>query len=201
MKNPTRDAVSFRSFWPWCLIFFAPSLAQAHPGVPGHSHGVVNGFLHPLTGLDHICAMVAVGVWAAQRGGRMLWLVPATFVSLMVVGGILGIGGAGIPWFEQGIAASVLVLGLFIAGAVRLPLAVSAAVVGLFGLFHGYAHGVEMPETASGASYAAGFVLATAGLHMTGVGVGLAAQRFNSARLVRLAGGAIAMAGVYLCFA
>ena len=201
MKTPTREAAAFGRIWPWCLIFLAPSLAQAHPGVPGHAHGLVNGFLHPLAGLDHLCAMIAVGVWAAQQGGRMLCLAPATFVSLLALGGALGMGGADISWLEQGIAASVLVFGLFIAGAVRLPLVVGSGIVGLFGLFHGYAHGVEMPPTASGAAYAAGFVLATLGLHGVGIGIGLAAQRFDSARLVRLAGGALAATGVYLCFA
>jgi urease accessory protein len=112
------------------LIFLLPSLAQAHPGTPGHTHGFTNGFLHPLTGLDHICAMLAVGLWAAQRGGRALWLVPATFVSLMIVGGILGLGGANIPFVEQGIAASVLVLGILTAAAACLPLSVSVAIVG-----------------------------------------------------------------------
>jgi urease accessory protein len=201
MKNSIRVASTFQRALPLLFIFLVPSLAQAHPGAPGHTHGFSNGLFHPLTGLDHICAMVAVGLWAAQRGGRALWLVPLTFVSIMVVGGILGMGGVGIPYVEQGIAASVLVLGIFIASAVRLPLAASAAIVGLFALFHGYAHGAEMPATAAGLAYGTGFVVATASLHLCGISLGLIAQRFASTKLIRYAGGTIAGCGVYLCFA
>jgi urease accessory protein len=201
MKNSIRVASTFQRALPLLLIFLVPSLAQAHPGAPGHTHGFSNGLLHPLTGLDHICAMVAVGLWAAQRGGRALWLVPLTFVSIMIVGGILGMGGVGIPYVEQGIAASVLVLGIFIAAAVRLPLAASMAIVGLFALFHGYAHGAEMPDSSSGLAYGIGFVVATASLHLSGIALGIAAQRFASAQFVRYLGGGIAACGVYLCFA
>lgn len=201
MKNPIRTASLFQRGLPLLLIFLLPSLAQAHPGPPGHTHGFANGLMHPLTGLDHICAMVAVGLWAAQRGGRALWLVPATFVSVMIVGGILGMGHTGIPYVEQGIAASVLVLGILIAAAVRLPLAASSAIVGLFALFHGYAHGAEIPATASGLAYGVGFVAATTCLHLCGIGIGLFIKRFVSANWIRCAGGAIAACGVYLCFA
>jgi urease accessory protein len=201
MKNSIYIPSLFQHALPLLLIFLLPSLAQAHPGPPGHTHGFANGLLHPLTGLDHICAMVAVGLWAAQRGGRALWLVPATFVSVMIIGGILGMGHAGIPYVEQGIAASVLVLGILIAGAVRLPLAANTAIVGLFALFHGYAHGAEMPATASGLAYGVGFVIATASLHLSGIGLGLLAKQFASANLIRYVGGAIAACGVYLCFA
>lgn len=201
MINSTRVSSSVRRLPPLLLVFLLPSLAQAHPGVPGHVHGLANGMLHPLTGLDHICAMLAVGLWAAQRGGRALWLVPATFLSLMVVGGLLGMDHAGLPWIEQGIAASVLVLGVLIAAAVRLPSGASAVIVGLFGLFHGYAHGAEMPATVSGLAYAAGFILATAGLHLAGIGLGFTARQFDSDRMLRLVGAAIAAAGIGLCFA
>lgn len=201
MKKSIRVASIFQRALPLLLIFLLPSLAQAHPGMPGHTHGFENGLLHPLTGLDHICAMVAVGLWAAQRAGRALWLVPLTFVSIMVVGGILGMGGFGIPYIEQSIAASVLVLGIFIAAAVRLPLSVSMAIVGLFALFHGYAHGAEMPKTASGLSYGIGFVVATASLHLAGIALGITAQRFAPAQFVRCLGGGIAACGVYLCLA
>jgi urease accessory protein len=199
MKNPIRAFSLFQCALPLVLIFLLSSLAQAHPGPPGHTHGFTNGLLHPLTGLDHICAMVAVGLWAAQRGGRALWLVPTTFVSIMIVGGILGMGHAGIPYVEQGIAASVLVLGILIAATIRLPLTASAAIVGLFALFHGYAHGAEMPDTASGLAYGVGFVIATVSLHLCGIGLGLLAKRFASPNLIRYAGGAIAACGVYLC--
>jgi urease accessory protein len=201
MKNSFQTSSLVQRALLLSLIFLVPSLAQAHPGMPGHTHGFSNGLLHPLTGLDHICAMVAVGLWAAQRGGRALWLVPTTFVSIMIVGGILGMGGVGIPYVEQGIAASVLVLGIFIAAAVRLPLAASMVIVGLFAIFHGYAHGAEMPGSSSGFAYGIGFVVATACLHLSGISLGLIAQRFFSAKLIRFAGGAIAGCGVYLCFA
>ncbi len=186
---------------PLLSVFLLPTLAQAHPGIPGHSHGFANGLVHPLTGLDHICAMVAVGLWAAQRGGRALWLVPSVFVSVMVLGAVLGMSAVSIPFVEPGIVASVLVLGVLIAAAVRLPLPVSALLVGVFAIFHGYAHGAEMPGSASGLAYGLGFDAATAGLHLSGIGLGLIAQRFASARLVRYAGGAIAACGVYLCLA
>jgi urease accessory protein len=201
MKNSIRVASTFQSALPMLLLFLVPSLAQAHPGAPGHTHGFTNGLLHPLTGLDHICAMVAVGLWAAQLGGRALWRVPTTFVSIMIVGGALGMGGAGIPYTEQGIAASVLVLGIFIAAAVRLPLALSMVIVGLFALFHGYAHGAEMPKTASGLSYGVGFIVATTSLHLAGIALGITAQRFASAQFVRYLGGGIAACGIYLCLA
>jgi urease accessory protein len=201
MKNPIHATSLFQSTLPFALIFLLPSLAQAHPGPLGHMHGFANGLSHPLTGLDHICAMVAVGLWAAQRGGRALWLVPTTFVSIMIVGGILGMGATQIPFVEQAIAASVLILGILIAAAIRLPLAASAAIVGTFALFHGYAHGTEMPATASGFTYGIGFVIATACLHLCGIGIGLFAKRFASTNLIRCVGGAIAACGFCLCFA
>ncbi len=186
---------------PWLAVFLLPALAQAHPGFPGHTHGFANGLAHPLTGLDHICAMVAVGLWAAQRGGRALWLVPSVFVSVMACGGALGMAAVPLPFVEAGIVASVLVLGVLIAAAVRLPLPASALLVGAFALFHGYAHGAEIPGTASGLAYGLGFVAATAALHLSGIGLGLLARRFGSAQLVRYAGAAIAGCGLYLCFA
>lgn len=183
------------------LLFLVPELAQAHPGMPGHTHGFSNGILHPLTGLDHFCAMFSVGLWAAQRGGRALWLVPLSFVSLMMLGGILGINGAVIPFAEQAIAVSVLVMGILIAAAKRLPPVYCAAIVALFAFFHGYAHGAEMPKTASGLDYGIGFIIATAGLHLCGIGTGLLAQRLGSKNLLRYAGGAIVACGVYFCLA
>jgi urease accessory protein len=200
MKKFVPNSLLYPRLFPLLAIFLLPTLAQAHPGMPGHTHGFANGLAHPLTGLDHICAMVAVGLWAAQRGGRSLWLVPSVFVSVMILGGILGMAAVPIPFVEPGIAASVLVLGLLIAAAVRLPLPVSAMLVGVFALFHGYAHGAEMPDSASGLAYGLGFVAATAGLHLLGIVSGFVAQRFGSARMVRYAGGAIAVCGLYLCF-
>jgi urease accessory protein len=181
--------------------FLVPSLAQAHPGMPGHVHGFNSGIAHPLSGLDHLCAMVAVGLWASQLGGRMRWLLPVTFVSFMILGGVLGLNGVSIPGAEQGIAASLLVLGILVAAAVRLPVMAGAALVGSFALFHGYAHGAEMPAAASGLSYAIGFVIATIGLHLAGLGLGMLTQRLDSKHLVRYAGAGIAACGIYFCAA
>jgi len=180
-------------------VLLVPLMASAHPGFPGHTHGFANGFAHPLSGLDHLLAMTAVGIWAVQRGGRALWMVPLAFVSVMTFGGMLGMAGFGqIPLIEQAIAASVLVMGIFIATAARLPLSASVFIIGLFALFHGYAHGAEMPATASGLLYGVGFVLATTMLHLFGMGIGLAARGMNSAKAVRYGGWAIAACGVYL---
>jgi urease accessory protein len=178
---------------------FIPVVASAHPGIPGHTHGFANGFAHPLSGLDHLLAMTAVGLWAAQRGGRALWMVPCAFLSVMALGGMLGMAGFGqIPLIEQAIAASVLVLGIFLAVAARLPMWSSVMVIGLFALFHGYSHGAEMPVTASGLLYGLGFMLATATLHLFGIGLGFAAQKTNSLKVVRCLGVIIAVCGIYL---
>jgi urease accessory protein len=130
-----------------------------------------------------------------------VWLVPLTFVSVMALGGLLGASGISVPFVEQGIASSVLILGLLIAASVRLPLVASALLVGAFAIFHGYAHGAEMPVTASGFGYGLGFVTATALLHVAGIAIGLMAKNWSGERFVRLAGGAIAACGLALCFA
>lgn len=182
------------------LILLAPSLTQAHIGV-GETSGLAQGLSHPFLGLDHIAAMVAVGLWAAQLGGTAIWLVPLTFVSLMGIGGVLGIAGVAVPFVEPAILASVLILGLLIAAAVRMPLLASCLLVGLFAVFHGFAHGTETPETATGLAYGLGFILATALLHGCGIGFGLLARRLNTPLLLRYAGGATALLGVYLSFA
>jgi urease accessory protein len=177
-----------------------PVLVQAHP-LHGESRSFASGLSHPLHGWDHILAMVAVGLWAAQLGGRALWLVPAAFVSLMTMGGILGALGVPVPGVEAGILASVLVLGLLIAAAARLPLAASLGLVGLFAIFHGHAHGTEIPAAASGIPYGLGFVAATAMLHGCGMGLGLLARKQPAVPVVRFAGAAIAVAGLCLWLA
>jgi urease accessory protein len=183
---------------PWILASCVlPSLAYAHVGV-GQTSGFAHGFAHPLTGLDHIAAMVTVGLWAAQRGGRALWVVSLSFVGVMSISGLLGTLGVSVPFVEPGIVASVFVLGVLVAAAVRLPLVASSLIVGLFAIFHGHAHGAEMPETVSGLAYGIGFVLATGLLHGCGIGLGLLAGKLGSPRLVRYAGGATAALGVYL---
>lgn len=152
-------------------LALAPTLASAHPGHDGA--GVLHGFMHPLGGADHIIAMVAVGLLAARIGGRAIWLVPLSFVAAMAAGGVAGMSGLPVPYAEAGIAASVIVLGAIVALRLTMPVAAAMGLVAFFAVFHGYAHGVEMPETASSLAYGAGFVAATALLHAVGVGLGL----------------------------
>jgi urease accessory protein len=178
------------------------SAAQAHPGHA--TSGFLSGFSHPLSGLDHMLAMLAVGLWAWQLGAKnksALWAVPATFVGVMALGGVLGASGVALPLVETGIVASVLVLGVLIAAAARLPLTASVAIVAFFALFHGFAHGAEMPQSASGAEFGAGFVAATAMLHFAGIGAAALIQKAQARPqlvLMRGAGAAIALAGVLL---
>ena len=180
----------------------SPSAALAHVGVGASTtSGLVSGFAHPLTGLDHLAAMVAVGLWAAQRGGRALWAVPMSFVSVMAFGGLLGTAGLSMPFVAPAIVASVLVLGVLVAAAVRLPVLASSLLVGLCALFHGHAHGADMPVTVAGLSYGAGVLLATGLLHGAGLGFGLLAQQVGRARWIRWAGSATAALAIYLLIA
>lgn len=176
-------------------LLCTPALAFAHPG-HGDS-GLMAGLAHPVFGLDHLLAMFAVGLWAAQQSGAARWALPLTFVGSMLVGGLLGFSDVEIPLMETGIAGSVLALGLLVAVAARLPMAVSVALTAFFALTHGVAHGLELPDLASPVGYAIGFIVATAALHA----IGFALVRFlpqAAAPLVRLAGGASALAGVWL---
>jgi urease accessory protein len=176
--------------------FAAPALA--HTGA-GATHDLTHGFLHPLGGLDHVLAMVAVGLYAAQLGGRALWLLPAAFVGTMIVGGFLGYAGVPVPMVEQGIGVSVVAMGVAIAAGLRLPTPVATALVGLFALVHGHAHGAEGAGLTSFLSYAAGFVAATAILHAAGIGLGLGLDRLGTLAatvLRRAAGVAGALAGI-----
>ena len=175
------------------LALAAP--AFAHTGVGVHSHGFAAGFLHPLLGLDHLLAMLGVGVWAAQLGKRATWLVPAAFVAVMIAGAGLALSGIAMPMVEFGIAGSVLVIGALIAFGTRLPVGLAMGLVGLFALFHGHAHGTELPGFAHPAAYGAGFVAATALLHAGGVGIALLLRRHAARLPVRIAGAAMALAG------
>jgi urease accessory protein len=175
-----------------------PTAAYAHTGA-GDTNSFVHGFTHPVGGLDHVLAMVAVGLLAARLGGKTLWLVPLSFVTMMILGGIAGASGVGLPFVELGISGSILVLGFVIALGGQLPTALAMALVGFFGIFHGHAHGTEMPVDAQGFAYGAGFVLATALLHASGLALGLGADRLAgawSARASRIAGSAMAAAGI-----
>jgi urease accessory protein len=174
--------------------------ALAHPG-HGDAGGFTHGFMHPVGGLDHVLAMIAVGLFAAHLGGRALGLVPATFVAVMAAGGALGMAGIAVPFVETGIALSVVVLGLAVALRMSVPTLAAMALVGLFAVFHGHAHGAEMPQDASGFGYAAGFMLATALLHGAGIALGLAVAKLGELagrRAVQVAGGAMALAGVVI---
>jgi urease accessory protein len=174
-----------------------PSLARAHSGAT-ETTGFLSGASHPLGGLDHILAMLAVGLWASQLRGRALWAMPAAFVGVMALSGALGMAGMSMPFVEHGIVLSVLALGVLVAAAARLPLAASVALVGAFALFHGSAHGAEMPANANGLMYGAGFLAATAMLHACGIAAGTLVKRPVAASVVRLAGLAIACGGAYL---
>lgn len=179
-------------------LSLAPALAFAHPG--HDENGLFAGIAHPLTGVDHLLAMIAVGLWAAQQKGAARWALPGTFVVTLLIGGVLGFTGLQVPYLETGIAASVLALGLAVALAVRPPLAVAMGATALFALCHGIAHGLELPEMSSPYGYAAGFVAATASLHA----VGYAVVRFMpkaAAPLVRIAGAGAALAGAWLMVA
>ena len=178
-------------------ILAVPLTAAAHTfGI--HGAGFMQGILHPLSGFDHLLAMVAVGLWASQLGGRALWAVPSAFVGAMVFGGVLGMTGYALPFTETAIVLSVLTLGLMISFAVRVPTAVGMLLVGGFAVFHGHAHGMELPQAASEVGYALGFVITTAALHIVGILAGLGLSRIDSRVVVRGSGIAIAMTGLAL---
>ncbi len=180
------------------LGFFSSMVANAH-GVEGG--GFINGIKHPVFGIDHLLAMVAVGTLSVQLGGRAIWAVPLTFISVMVIGGIMGMFG--IPFFalETGIALSVLVLGVAIAFDKKMPTILSMLFVGFFAVFHGYAHGAEIPNLATPALYAAGFVLATAFLHIVGISIGtISRQISHDSMLLRFLGAGVAGIGFSILF-
>ena len=182
------------------VAVMAPQFASAHVGL-GDAHDAIHGFIHPLTGIDHILAMVSVGLLAANLGGRATWAVPASFVSMMLVGGILGMNGFELPLTELGIGLSVISLGSLIAVSARLPVALAMAMAGVFAIFHGFAHGAEMPVDASGLMFATGFVVATASLHIAGIVLGIGIARLSqsiSDKVLKVGGGAVALAGVAL---
>lgn len=176
------------------LLLLASGTALAHPG---HGGGLTAGLAHPYTGLDHMLAMLAVGLWAAQQSAKdALWKIPLAFVSVMALGAVMGMAGLPLPQVEAGIAASVVVLGLLVAFSLRLPTGAGMAMVGAFALFHGFAHGAEAP-LGSLAAFATGFVLATASLHGLGVALGWYA-RHRAEIALRVGGAGVALAGAWL---
>ena len=172
----------------------APAWAHSADGVAG---GFVSGFLHPIAGWDHVIAMVAVGLWGAFLGAPAIWLLPVVFPLVMAFGGALGVVGLPLPGVEIGIAASAIVLGAMVAFAARPPLWVAAAIVGAFAIFHGHAHGTELPEAASPIAYSLGFVIATGLLHAAGIALSLVTRWSWGPALVRCAGGVIALLGAW----
>lgn len=182
------------------ILFFiltipGPAWAHTAKGLVG---GFISGFTHPLFGLDHVVAMVAVGLWGGQLGKPAIWVLPVAFPVVMALGGSLGIRGIELPAVEIAIAVSGIVLGGMIAFAVRPPLAVAAVLVGFFAVFHGYAHGVELPQAANAQSYGIGFVIATGLLHLCGIVIGLLIKwKPAGPYLVRAGGGIISAVGLF----
>ncbi len=190
----------FNAILSMLLLTFLSSPAYAHITMTD-SNGVIHGLSHPFSGLDHLCAMIAIGLWSKQIGGRALWLLPLAFVSVMTLGGLFGMDGFHLPFAETGILLSLLVLGGLIATATSLPLFASFTLVALFALFHGYAHGIEMPHDTAGFGYASGMILSTALLHVTGIGMATLLGKFNRPQEIRLSGAMIALLGGALFFA
>ncbi len=186
----------------FALGCLAVGSALAHPDHPetmmNSTMSFNSGFSHPFSGIDHLLAMLAVGLWATQLKRSALWVLTLAFPLMMVAGALLAMSGFQLPAVESGIAASVAVLGLLIAFAVKMPLWASTAIVSVFALFHGYAHGSELPHGSTAALYGAGFVLATALLHATGLFIGLVAGKQMADKVVRIGGAGIAAVGTYL---
>jgi urease accessory protein len=176
------------------LLLALPAWAHEQAGQAG---GFVTGMLHPVSGLDHVLAMVAVGLWGAQLGAPAIWLLPVTFPLVMAFGGFLGLLGVPLPGVEVGIALSAILLGTMVATQSRPPLWLATAIVGFFAVFHGHAHGTELPAGQSGLAYSIGFVIMTGALHATGIAIGLI-HRWRKGRIVlRGAGAVVGAAGVF----
>ena len=175
------------------LVFTMP--ASAHENVDAAS-GFISGLLHPLFGWDHVAAMVAVGLWGAFLGRPAIWILPVVFPLVMAFGGAMGVLGVPVPGIETGIAASALVLGVMVAFAVRPPIGVAAVLVGLFAIFHGHAHGTELPHAANALTYSLGFVLSTGMLHLGGIAFGYLVKWPLGQIAIKAGGAVIALAGV-----
>ena len=174
-----------------------PALAHSGTGLPG---GFLSGFLHPLSGFDHLLAMVSVGLWGAFLGRPLIVALPVIFPTVMALGGALGMANVPLPRVEIGIAISVLVMGGVIAAAYRAPIWLACGIVGVFAIFHGYAHGRELPSAADPIGYSVGFVLATGMLHVAGIGIGVLNDRPGGMVVTRGLGAAVALCGAYFLF-
>ncbi len=177
------------------LVLACPAWVSAHEG--GSAAGLLSGLTHPISGADHVLAMVAVGIWGAQLGQPAIWALPVTFPMVMALGGMLGLLGLPLPGVEIGIGLSALLLGLAVALECRPGLAVAGALVAFFAVFHGHAHGVELPDGQNGLLYSIGFVVATGTLHVTGIGVGLIHKWKWGRRALRVAGAGVGLAGAW----
>jgi urease accessory protein len=186
----------------WLLFIAAlatPPAALAHSQA-GETGGFASGFHHPTSGWDHVLAMVAVGLWGAQLGAPALWLLPVTFPMVMALGGMMGLLGISLPGVEFGIALSAIVLGVMVLAEKRPPMWVAAVIVGVFAIFHGHAHGTELPAGESGLLYSMGFVVATGCLHGVGISIGLVHRWTWGRAILRVAGGVVAIGGTYFLF-
>lgn len=186
------------SFLTIAIALFAAQ-ASAHTG-EGINSGFASGFWHPILGWDHVVAMVAVGMWGAFLGKPAIWILPIVFPLVMAFGGALGIAGIPLPAVETGIALSGVVLGLLVAFAVRAPIWIASVIVGLFAIFHGHAHGTELPQAFSAYGYAVGFVVGTGLLHLFGIGMGFLTKSRIGTLAVRATGGGIALVGAAFLF-
>lgn len=179
------------------MVWFAmtqPALAHEQAGVAG---GLASGLLHPVTGVDHLIAMVAVGIWGAQLGAPAIWILPITFPLVMAVGGVLGVLHVPLPMPEVMIAVSAVILGVAVAARLRLPFAAAALVVAVFAIFHGHAHGAELPRAANALAYGVGFVTATGLLHLCGIMIGTLTRWPAGERIIQGLGAGIAVVGCY----
>jgi urease accessory protein len=177
------------------LALAQAQLAYAHPQ-QGEVSGFLTGFHHPIAGLDHVLAMVAVGLWGVQLGAPAVWLLPVAFPMVMAAGGMLGLMGVPLPGIEYGIAASAIMLGAAVLFEIRPPLAVAAIVVGVFAIFHGHAHGTELPPGENALLYSIGFVMATGCLHAAGIGIGTIHRWSWGQAMLRVAGAVVATGGI-----
>ena len=174
-------------------LFSSSLLAHESSGIAG---GFISGFFHPINGWDHVIAMVAVGLWGAFLGNPAIWILPVVFPMVMALGGVLGIIGIPVPAVETGIALSAIVLGIMVAMAARPPIWVAATIVGVFAIFHGHAHGTELPNAAAPLAYSIGFVMATGLLHIGGIGFGFLSKWPAGKIAVKAGGGIIAFLGL-----
>ena len=187
-----------RALAPLVLLLVLPAAALAHTEGAAAGAGFLIGFSHPLRGLDHVLAMLAVGMWGAQLGNPAIWVLPVAFPQVMALGGVAGILGLPLVGIELGVTISVLVLGSMIALDRRPPLWAAFLIVSFFAVFHGYAHGAELPGKTGAVAYSAGFVIATGLIHLTGIGIGFVVKLPHGAKALRAGGGAIAAAGLWL---